>query len=252
VAPVALVVALVAAAVDGDFGHVHVGDLWQFALIGLLVPGTSQILFIHSIRLAGPARAAIVIGVAPLVSAVLAITFLGEPAHAGLLAGTVIVVAGGAALASERARPTHFRVLGAAVAGVCAVMFGIRDNLVRDASRHAHPPPLLATAATFVGASLILLAYMLVVRRQELRERFRPAIRSFLPAGLTLGVAYIFLVEGLGHGRVTIVAPLSATQSIWGVIFAALLIGRSEMIGRRTVLAGLLIVAGGALIGATR
>lgn len=252
VAPVALVVALVAAAVDGDFGLVHLGDLWQFTLIGLLVPGTSQILFIHSIRLAGPARAAIVIGVAPLVSAVLAITFLGEPAHAGLLAGTVIVVAGGAALASERARPTHFRVLGAAVAGVCAVMFGIRDNLVRDASRHAHPPPLLATAATFVGASLILLAYLLVVRRQELRERFRPAIRSFLPAGLTLGVAYIFLVEGLGHGRVTIVAPLSATQSIWGVIFAALLIGRSEMIGRRTVLAGLLIVAGGALIGATR
>jgi len=49
-----------------------------------------------------------------------------------------------------------------------------------------------------------------------------------------------------------VVAPLNATQSIWGVVFAATLIGRSEMIGRRTVLAGVLIVAGSALIGATR
>lgn len=45
---------------------------------------------------------------------------------------------------------------------------------------------------------------------------------------------------------------MSATQSLWGVVFAAIIVGRSEMIGRQTVAAGLLVVAGGALIGATR
>ena len=50
----------------------------------------------------------------------------------------------------------------------------------------------------------------------------------------------------------TVVAPLNATQSLWGVVFAALLIGRAEMIGRRTVLASVLVVAGAVLIGATR
>jgi drug/metabolite transporter (DMT)-like permease len=252
VAPIGLLVALAAAAVHGDFGHVHADDLWRFVLIGFLVPGASQIVFIQSIRLAGPSRAAILIGVAPLVSAAIAIAFLGEPVRAGLVVGTVIVVAGGAALAGERARPAEFRVLGAGLALLCAVMFGVRDNLVRAAARHTHPPPLLATAVSLIGASAILLVYLLVVRRRELRERFRPALGSFAVSGLTLGAGYIFLIEGLAHGRVTVVSPLNATQSLWGVVFAALVVGRSEMIGRRTVVAGLLVVAGGALIGATR
>jgi S-adenosylmethionine uptake transporter len=252
VAPVALAVALVAAAAHGEFGSLHAGDLWPFLLIGFLVPGASQIVFIHSIRLAGPSRAAILIGVAPLVSAVLAIAFLGEPVQAGLVVGTVIIVAGGAFLVAERARPKEFQAIGMAAALLCAVMFGVRDNLVRDASSTSHPLPLLATAASLSGACLALLAYLLVARRRQLRERFGPSLRAFVPAGLTLGFAYAFLVEGLSHGRVTVVAPLNATQSIWGVVFAALLVGRSELIGRRTVIAGLLIVAGGALIGATR
>jgi S-adenosylmethionine uptake transporter len=252
VAPVALAVAVAAAAVHGDLGHVHPGELWPFLLIGLLVPGSSQIVFIHSIRLAGPSRAAILVGVAPLVSALLAIAFLGEPVQAGLVVGTVIVVAGGVFLVAERSRPKEFQALGMAAALLCALMFGIRDNLVRNASTHSHPPPLLATAASLLGACLILLAYLVVVRRRALRERLRPSFRPFVPAGLTLGFAYAFLVEGLSHGRVTVVAPLNATQSIWGVVFAAIIVGRSELIGRRTVIAGVLIVIGGALIAATR
>jgi uncharacterized membrane protein len=249
---VAFVIALVTATIAGDVSDVDSGTLWRFFLIGLLVPGSSQILFIHSIRLAGPSRAAILIGVAPLVSAVLAIAFLGEPAKVGLALGTVLIVAGGAFLVVERRRPAAFRALGVAAALLCALMFGVRDNLVRKAAGSSHPPPLLATAATLLGACLVVLAYLIVARRRQLRERFRPSLVPFLTAGLTLGFAYAFLVEGFSHGRVTVVAPLNATQSLWGVVFAATLVGRSEMIGRRTVVAGLLIVAGSALIGATR
>ena len=252
VASVGLLVAVAAAAAHGDLEHVHPSALWRFALIGLLVPGASQIVFIHSIRLAGPSRAAILIGAAPLVSAVLAILFLGEPARAGLIAGTVLVVGGGVALAGERARPADFRALGAALALLCAVMFAIRDNLVRYAARHSHPPPLLATATSLAGATLLLLVYLLLVRRSEAPRLFEPALRWFALPGLTLGAGYIFLVEGFSHGRVTVVSPLNATQSLWGVVLAALVVGRSEMIGRRTLAAGLLVVAGSALISATR
>jgi drug/metabolite transporter (DMT)-like permease len=252
IAPVALVVSLVVAAAVGDLAHIHPDDLWPFFLIGLLVPGASQIVFINSIRLAGPSRAAILIGVAPLVSALLAIVFLGEPVRVGLVVGTIVVVAGGAFLVAERSRPKEFQALGMAAALLCAVMFGVRDNLVRDASIHKHPPPLLATAVTLLGACVALLVYLLVARRRQFGEHFRTSLRPFLWAGLTLGVTYAFLVEGFTHGRVTVVAPLNATQSIWGVVFAAIIVGRSELIGRRTVLAGVLIVAGGALIGATR
>jgi hypothetical protein len=39
---------------------------------------------------------------------------------------------------------------------------------------------------------------------------------------------------------------------LWAVVLAALIIGHLEMIGRRTVLAGVLVVAGAALVSATR
>jgi hypothetical protein len=45
---------------------------------------------------------------------------------------------------------------------------------------------------------------------------------------------------------------LNATQSLWAVAFAAVLYRRTEAIGRKTVLAGVLVVLGGALIGAFR
>ncbi|HEU0247804.1 MAG TPA: hypothetical protein VFR38_12030 [Gaiellaceae bacterium] len=38
---------------------------------------------------------------------------------------------------------------------------------------------------------------------------------------------------------------------LWTVLLAALFLGRSELIGRRLVLVALLVVAGGALVGAT-
>src|SRR5439155_1026977 len=82
----------------------------------------------------------ILIGCAPLASAVIAIVFLDEPVRAGLVGGTVLVVGGGIALAGERVRPADFRAIGAAIALACALMFGIRDNLVRLASRDVHPP----------------------------------------------------------------------------------------------------------------
>ena len=47
--------------------------------IGALVPGLSQVLFISAVRHAGPSRAAILIGTAPLLSVALAVVALDEP-----------------------------------------------------------------------------------------------------------------------------------------------------------------------------
>ena len=66
--------------------------------------------------------------------------------------GTVLVVAGGAALARERTRPEHFRALGAVLALICAALFAVRDNVARWAARDTHPPPLAATTAALLGS----------------------------------------------------------------------------------------------------
>ena len=250
VAGVALAVSLVAALAEQ--GSVRPGQLWPFLVVGVLVPGASQILFIKAVRDAGPSRAAVLIGTAPLISVLIALTVLGEPFRAELLVGTVLVVGGGIALTRERARPEHFRALGAGLALSCAVLFGVRDNLVRWGVRHHHPPALLATSVSMLAATAVLVAYLFLFRREAAGRRLRAALPAFAPAGLALGLAYTSLFVAFDHGRVSIVAPLNATQSLWAVVFAAAFVGRSELIGRRLVVAGLLIVAGGALIGAVR
>jgi drug/metabolite transporter (DMT)-like permease len=251
IAATGFAVALAAAAVAGDLYDLSLEELWPFVIIGLLVPGLSQILFVHAVRGVGSARTAILVGTGPLISALLAIAVLDEPLQAGLVAGTVLVVGGGIALAGERVRPQDFRAFGVVLALVCAVLFGMRDNAVRWANEDG-APPLAATAVSLLAATAFVLVYVLVARRDGLGRQLRIATPAFAPAGVALGLAYAAAIVALDRGRVTVVAPLNATQSLWGVLLAALVFGSAEMIGRRTVLAGVLVVAGAVVIGATR
>jgi drug/metabolite transporter (DMT)-like permease len=247
---IALVVAAAAALVER--GPLRPAELWPFFVTGFFVPGASQVLFTKAVRYTGPSRASILLGTAPLISVILALVLLDEPWKTELLGGTVLVVAGGAALAGERHRPEHFRALGAALALTCAALFASRDNVVRWAAREEHPPPLLATATSLLAAAAGLLLYLIVFRRRGFTGKLRRAAPAFAPAGVALGAAYSCLLEAFDRGKVTVVAPLNATQSLWAVLFSALLLRRTEAIGRRVVAAALLVVAGSALIGAFR
>ena len=71
------------------------------------------------VREAGPARASVIAGAAPLIAVTIAVSALGEPAKLPLVAGAVLIVAGGLALIAERDRPEHFRAIGLAYAFGC-------------------------------------------------------------------------------------------------------------------------------------
>jgi len=232
----ALVVALAAAAVRPAF---H--GLWPFLLAGLIAPGASQILFTRAVQEVGASRTSVIAGAAPLVAVAIALVFLGEPLSVPLVLGALAIVGGGVLLAVERDRPEHFRRVGLAYAGMAAVLFATRDNLVR--SLHGHATPEAAAAATLLAGALV--AGVWTRRAPTARELGR-----FAPAGLFFGLSYLCLFAAYYHGRVTVVSPLVATESLWGVLFSALVIGRSEHVGRRIVAGAALIVAGGVLIGA--
>ena len=250
---VGLVVVLIAALASGAFSHgADARDVLIFGALGAGVPGLSSIAFVLAIRYMGAARAAVLVGVAPLASFVLATAFLGEHVSAGLVAGAALIVAGGASLSLERQRPDGFRALGAVLATSCALLFAIRDTLVRWASGDATIDPLVRAVVSLAAASLVLLAWSALRRRAREPSSPRSAIAAFAPAGICLGSAYLCLLVALDRGRVTIVAPLNASQSLWGVIFAAAFLGKREQIGSRLVVAAALVVAGGVLIGINR
>jgi drug/metabolite transporter (DMT)-like permease len=245
----ALAVTLVAAAAEAPARGIHLGGAWPFALTGLLQPGLGQLLVVLAIAEAGASRASIVFGAGPLVSVTIALVLLGEPLSAPLLAGAVLIVAGGVELARERQRPSHVRVIGLVYAFLVTVFFSIRDNLLRWLSESASTPPAVAATATLLaGLAVLTVALATRVRR---RPRLREAA-PFVLAGLVFGASYVSLFEAFYRGRVTIVSPLVATESLWAVALSLLLIRRSEHIQPRLVAGALLVVAGGVVIGVFR
>jgi drug/metabolite transporter (DMT)-like permease len=243
----ALVIALVFAAVRGI---PDVAAAWPFLLAGLIAPGGSQVLFTLAIRDAGPSRTSVLVGTAPLFSVVIALTLLDEPLVPILIVGAVLIVAGGALLVGERVRPESFRLMGYAFALVATVLFATRDNLLRHLAIDTDVPAQLAAVATLASGTLVVGGYAAV--RTASNKLQLGGAPLFALAGIWFGLSYAALFEAYYRGRVTVVSPLIATESLFGVLLSALLIRHSELIGRRLVAGALLIVAGGMLIGVFR
>jgi drug/metabolite transporter (DMT)-like permease len=247
---VAGVCCVVLAVASGDLTGVDWIDTWPFFVTGLFAPGISQILFTRAVGLIGPSRTAVFVGVSPVLSAALAVTLLGEPVHVALVFGTLLVVAGGTLLVRERGGPAELLSLGIALALGAALLFGIRDNLVRWGARGSDVPGLVAASASLASATFVIA--LVVLLRPNGVARVRQAFRPFLLSGLVYGVSYACLYSAFDRGRVTIVAPLVATESLFAVLISMVVLRKSERIGVRLLVAAALVVGGGALISSFR
>jgi drug/metabolite transporter (DMT)-like permease len=241
----ALAVALAFAAVQG-LGDVT--DVWPFLLAGLLGPGLSQLLFTFAVRDAGPSRTSVTVGTAPLFSVGIALVVLDESFVAAVFLGAALIVVGGVLLVGERGRPEHVKRIGLLFALVATIVFAVRDNFVRWLSLDTDVEPALAATATLAAGACVVLAFTLL-SKGGLRSG---GGRLFVPAGVLFGLSYVCLFEAYYRGRVTVVSPLVATESLWGVGLSALVLGRREGVGPRLVAGAALIVAGGVLIGVFR
>lgn len=251
---VALVVVALAAVIEPGTGELaRPRELAVFALAGMLAPGASQILFTLAIRDAGSSRASVVVGTAPLFAATLAIALLDEPFEWPLALGAVLVVVAGALLLGEPVRPEQFRLLGIGFALAATLLFSSRDIVVRWYSEDAGLASVEAAAAALAAGWVVVLGWAALARRGRLASSFvGPALLRFAPAGVCFGLSYVLLFEAYYRGRVTVVSPLVATESLWAVLLSALLLRRSELVGPRLLLGVALVVTGGALIGAHR
>jgi uncharacterized membrane protein len=248
----ALCLTIVAAAASRPSqADLRVSQLWPFLLAGALAPGLSQLFFFQAVRDLGSSRTSVIVGTAPLVAVAIALVALHEPARPALLLAAVLVVSGSVALGLEPARPSDLKRAGAALALVSTALFASRDDLLRWLATGTKAPPLPAAAVAMAGGAATLTAYLLARRRLPLGELRRGARRFLLP-GLLFGGSYSLLFEAYYHGRVTLVSPLVATESLFGVLFSILLLRHSERIGKHVVIGALLVVIGGALIGASR
>jgi drug/metabolite transporter (DMT)-like permease len=230
-------------------GGWDVSGAWPFVFAGLLAPGAAQILFTFAVRDAGASRTSVTVGTAPLFAVAAALVLLDEPLVAGLVVGAALIVTGGILLASDRARPEHFKRSGLFYALACTITFALRDPLVRWlGTEETDVEPMQAAFVTMLTGTAVSLAFVLW-RRAPLT---RAAGAAFVPAGLCYGLSYVFLFEAFYRGRVSVVSPIVATEALWGVVLSWLVLRKSEHVGARLLAGAALVVAGGALIGVYR
>ena len=229
-------------------GELDLAATWPFLLAGVLGPGGSQLLFTLAVRDAGPSRTSVTVGTAPLFSVAIALALLDEPAKAGVLVGALLIVVGGILLVREPGRPEHVKWIGLGFALAATVVFAVRDNLVRHLSLETEVEPALAAASTLLAGGVTVALWLLLARRRLPLAGFV----AFAPAGILFGLSYLCLFEAYYRGRVSVVSPLVATESLWGVALSALLLRRHELVGPRLFGGAALVVAGGVLIGVFR
>jgi drug/metabolite transporter (DMT)-like permease len=231
-------------------GGVTLSGIAPFLLAGAIAPGLSNVFITLGIREAGSSRASVAFGAAPLFAVTIAVVAFDERPDAAVLLGALLIVGGGIALALESERPHHVRRLGIAFALLGAALFALRDNLVRHLSLDSDVPSMTA-GAVMLAASLVVTSTIVAGARQRVAWP-KAVIARWLVPGAFVGFSYVALFEAFYRGTVSVVSPIVATESLFGVAFSAWFIGRSEGIGRRVVAGAFLVVSGAVLITAFR
>jgi drug/metabolite transporter (DMT)-like permease len=246
------------ASVIAIIGGVRLSDLsWAesqgFFVIGAIVPGVAQLTFYAAIRMAGPSRSAIMLGTVPVWSVVLATIFLNEHWSASVVAGTLLAVVGSALLATEGITKASVSRLGLALAALTALQFAIRDVLARSVTQGSNlDSPAAAAVTLWVGAVVLIGVGVGTAKPREFSKNLRRSMPAMLIPGIAVGLAMPALLAAFERSRVGVVSPLlGATQTVGAVLLSGLLIGGTE-INRRVVLAVIVTLAGGTLIGVTR
>ncbi len=250
---VGFLTALIIAAVSLQLTDATWEAVWPFLVLGIFVPGITQVMFAYSVRYIGASRAMVITGTIPLASGFVAVAFLDEPFRIALLIGTLFVVGGGMLLVWDRVRPPNYRAIGIVWALASIALFATRDNVSRWVTSDRDVPPFAAAAALLAGASLAVGLYLLVTRTPKTAvEQIRTSFRPFLLSSVFLGGAYCLFLAAIDRGRVTIVSPLSGTFVLWTVVFSAIFLRQVEAISKRLVIAAILVLAGAAVVAATR
>jgi uncharacterized membrane protein len=223
------------------------GRVWPFLVAGLAAPGLARLGVYLGVDRVGASRASALASFAPLFATIMAMLTLGEHPTAGLLGGTVAIVAAGILLAHRqrddhawRRRDLVFPILG-------AFGYALRDNVSRWGLTD-FPHPLVAAAVATAASVVVMWAVVLVTRGTKPISVAWTGLWFLALCGLAEGIAYLTMWRALLLGAVSVVSPLVGSYSICTVVLAWLFLRDLERVTWQIALAAVLVVVGVGLI----
>ena len=219
---------------------------WWFLASGAADPGVGVICFCIGISRVGVARAASIVGTAPLFSTTAAMILLGERPNVWTWLGTVAIVVGVAVLTYEP-RSEIKQKSGYIYAILGAVCLGLANPL-RKLGLEFIPSTTVGLTIAQVGSILTLL---LVAPMLPSGTRFSKNPRGlgfFSLSALIVALAYSMLFPAIRLGKVSVVIPFVHTSPLFVILLAWLFLRAKEKINHRLLMGALLIGFGAAAI----
>jgi DME family drug/metabolite transporter len=228
----------------GKLGGMSAGT---FALLTgsiVLAIAVGDVLFFESARMLGLARAMTVSMTYPLMGAVLAAIFLGEPMTFRIVAGSLVTLAGLALIV--RTRPTdgprerHSR-LGLAAATAAAASWAVSLLVLKPAMGSLDPITVQAIRLPLAGLLLMATPWGWGAPQVMARASRGVMARVALLGGITAGSSVLF-VSGVKYADVAVAAVLSSTAPLFAIPLGLIFLG--ERLTFRAVFGTLVTIAG--------
>lgn len=221
-----------------------------FVLVGVFVPGLTRVLVFRGIRTMGSSVTSTVVNTTPMFSVLLAIALLGERPGAAVLSGVGLIVAGLMTL-SWGGEQKSWKRTELIYPLVASLLFACKDVTVRwGLASSAQPITAAAVAATTSTVAIFLMT------RFVQREPFAPppvgAGHWFVSSGLFTGGSFLFMFLALSMERVSIVAPIVNSYSVFVLFLTPFMARQIEKVTPRKIVGAVVVVAGVYLISSGR
>jgi uncharacterized membrane protein len=222
---------------------IFVADNLLFVAVGLLVPGVTRVLSFRGIRTMGSSVTSTIINTTPMFSTILAIVLLAERPGPWVLAGVLMTVTG-LVTVSWTGATSSYKKSELVFPFLCALIFAAKDVTVRWGLGDGGAQPILAAGIAALTSTMQIFFLTHYVQGEKFSLPPLKVSRWFVWSGIFTGGSFLFMYVALSLERVTIIAPLINSYTIFVLILTPLLARRIETVTWRKAAGAAMVVAG--------
>jgi drug/metabolite transporter (DMT)-like permease len=228
--------------IEGD-SRLFIADNLIFVAVGLFVPGVTRVLSFRGIRTMGSSITSTVVNTTPMFSTVLAILILGERPNALVLGGVLLTV-GGLIIVSWGGEKASYSKIELVFPFLCALLFSMKDISVRWGLSGGGGQPILAAGIAALTSNVEIFLVTRYAQGVKFALPRLPVLRWFVWSGIFTGGSFLFMYIAFSLERVSIVAPLVNSYTVFVAILTPFMARQIEKLTPRKLAGAALVVAG--------
>jgi uncharacterized membrane protein len=224
-----------------NLSTINLSALLWFALSGISASFLGRLLTLTSYKRIGVSSGSALVGTSPIITAILAILFLGEPLSIPVIIGAIIVVTG---IATLNIRDEGIKIeLGSVYLPITASLLFAAGNIMRKIGTNIQSEAILGAQSSTLAGLLAFVLYLALKGGLKDLQVNRENIKWLTGSGFVNAFAWITLTMAINLGRVSVVSSIIYSYPLFTVLMTRFLL-RDEQPTRFIVIGSQLIVMG--------